>query len=186
MEDEKIIALYWQRQESAITATAEKYGSYCSAIARNILHSDRDGEECVNDTWLAAWNAMPPHRPSILSAFLGKLTRNLAFNRYARQRAEKRGGGEMELVLEELAEVVSGGETVWDEMERRELLREINAFLQRLDAKKRDIFLRRYWYACSVGDIAARWRMKETAVSMILHRLRRDLRQYLGQRGFAL
>ena len=186
MEDEKIIELYWQRQEGAITVTEEKYGPYCTAIADRILHSVRDTEECVNDTWLAAWNAMPPHRPSILSAFLGKLTRNLAFNRYARNRAEKRGGGEIELVLDELAEVVSGHEDVHSELERRELIREINAFLQALDAKKRNLFLQRYWYAHSVGDIAARWGMKETAVSMALHRLRCDLQQHLTERGFAL
>ena len=122
----------------------------------------------------------------MLSAFLGKLTRNLAFNRYTRNRAEKRGGGETELVLEELAEVVSGREDTYGEVERRELVREINTFLHALDNRKRAIFLQRYWYAHSVGDIAARWGMKETAVSMTLHRLRRDLRQHLTERGFAL
>lgn len=186
MEDEKIIDLYWQRQETAIVATAEKYGPYCTAIADGILHSARDTEECVSDTWLAAWNAMPPHRPSILSAFLGKLTRNLAFNRYTRERAQKRGGGETELVLEELAEVVSGGEDVYSELERQELARELNLFLNALDGKKRAIFLQRYWYALSVGSIAARWGMKENAVSMTLHRLRCGLRQYLTERGFVL
>ena len=186
MEDEKIIELYWQRQEQAIGVTQEKYGPYCTAIAHNILQSRRDTEECVNDTWLAAWNAMPPHRPSILSAFLGRLTRNMAFNRYARNRAEKRGGGETELVLHELEEVVSGREDVHSEVERRELAREINAFLRALDNRKRAIFLQRYWYACSVGEIAARWGMKETAVSMTLHRLRRDLQQHLAKGGIAL
>ena len=186
MEDEKIIELYWQRDERAIAATAGKYGPYCTAIARSILHSPRDEEECVSDTWLAAWNAMPPHRPNILSAFLGRLTRNLAFNRYTRDRAEKRGGAETELVLDELAEVVSGTEDTHSELERQELAREVNVFLNALSAKKRAIFLQRYWYAHSVGDIAARWGMKETAVSMTLHRLRRDLRQHLTERGFAL
>ena len=186
MEDAKIIELYWQRRESAIDATAEKYEPYCSAIANGILRSERDAEECVNDTWLAAWNAMPPQRPSVLSAFLGRLTRNLAFNRYTRMHAQKRGGGETELVLEELAEIVSGREDVQSETEQRELVRELNAFLDALSEKKRAIFLQRYWYAHSVGDIAARWGMKETAVSMMLHRLRRDLRRYLTERGFAL
>ena len=186
MEDEKIIELYWQRDERAIGATAGKYGPYCTAIARAILQSPRDEEECVSDTWLAAWNAMPPHRPNILSAFLGRLTRNLAFNRYTRDRAEKRGGAETELVLDELAEVVSGTEDTHSEVERQELARELNVFLNALSAKKRAIFLQRYWYAHSVGDIAARWGMKETAVSMTLHRLRRDLRQHLTERGFVL
>lgn len=186
MEDEKIIELYWQRSQEAVAATAEKYGPYCSAIAGHILHSPRDTEECVNDTWLAAWNAMPPHRPSILSAFLGRLTRNLAFNRYAYTRAEKRGGGETELVLDELAELVSGGEDSQTELERRELIRALNEFLGGLSEKKRAIFLLRYWYVHSVGDIAGRFAMKETAVSMVLHRLRRELRQYLTERGVAL
>ncbi len=186
MEDVKIIELYWQREEKAIEATAEKYGPYCSAIAGGILRSERDTEECVNDTWLAAWNAMPPHRPSVLSAFLGRLTRNLAFNRYTRDRAAKRGGGETELVLDELAEIVSGREDVCGEVERQELVRELNAFLNGLSPQKRAMFLQRYWYAHSVGDIAARWGMKEAAVSMTLHRLRRDLQQYLTERGFAL
>ena len=186
MEDDKIIALYWQREESVISVTAEKYGPYCTAIAHSILRSRRDEEECVNDTWLAAWNAMPPHRPNILSAFLGRLTRNLAFNRYTRDRADKRGGAETELVLHELEEMVSGCEDVQSELERQELVRELNVFLDALSAKKRAIFLQRYWYAHSVGDIAERWGMKETAVSMTLHRLRRDLRQYLTERGFAL
>ena len=186
MEDAKIIELYWQRQEQAIAATAEKYGSYCTAIAHHILHSERDVEECVSDTWLAAWNAMPPHRPSILSAFLGRLTRNLAFNRYTRAHAEKRGGGETELVLHELAEIVSGREDVQGELEQRELARELNVFLRGLGEKKRAIFLQRYWYGHSVGDIAVRWGMKETAVSMMLNRLRRELRQHLTERGFAL
>ena len=186
MEDEKIVQLYWQRDEQAIGVTEEKYGPYCTAIAHRILHSRRDEEECVNDTWLAAWNAMPPHRPNILSAFLGRLTRNLAFNRYTRNRADKRGGAETELVLHELAEIVSGREDVQGELERQELVRALNAFLNALSAKKRAIFLQRYWYAHSVGDIAARWGMKETAVSMMLHRLRRELRQHLTERGFAL
>ena len=122
MEDEKIVQLYWQRDEQAIGVTEEKYGPYCTAIAHRILHSRRDEEECVNDTWLAAWNAMPPHRPSVLSAFLGRLARNLAFNRYTRDRAAKRGGGETELVLDELAEIVSGREDVCSEVERQELV----------------------------------------------------------------
>lgn len=186
MEDEKIIELYWQCSQEAVAVTAEKYGPYCTAVARHILPDRRDTEECVADTWLAAWNAMPPHRPSVLGAFLGRLTRNLAFNRYAYTHAEKRGGGEVELVLDELAEIVSGGEDSQTELERRELIRALNEFLGGLSDKKRAIFLLRYWYACSVGEIAGRFAMKETAVSMVLHRLRRELRQCLTERGFAL
>ena len=108
MDDAQIVRLYWDRDERAISATAEKYGNYCAAIARNILSSNEDAEECVNDTYLHAWNSMPPRRPNILSAFLGKLTRNLSLNRYHRNTANKRGGTEVPLVLEEIAELVSG------------------------------------------------------------------------------
>ncbi|MBR6425057.1 MAG: RNA polymerase subunit sigma-70, partial [Oscillospiraceae bacterium] len=110
MEDTTIIELYWRRSEAAIPATAEKYSAYCSSIARGILGSPEDTEECLNDTWLGAWNAIPPHRPAFLAAFLGKITRNLAINRRQAARAEKRGGGTLPAVLEELAEIVSGAQ----------------------------------------------------------------------------
>lgn len=186
MEDIKIIQLYWDRDERAIPATGEKYGRYCAAIARNILGSYEDAEECVNDTYWSAWNAMPPHRPERLSVFLGKLTRNLAFNRYKRAAAEKRGGGEVPAVLEELAELVSGGDTVEEELDRKELAAAIDTFLGGLTPQKRSIFLRRYWYTDSVASIAARYGMGEGAVSMTLSRLRSKLRDYLLERGFSL
>lgn len=112
MEDSRIVELYWKRDADAIPATSEKYGGYCASIAQNILGNEEDAEECVNDTWLGAWNSMPPHRPSVLQAFLGKITRNLSFNRHRRDRAEKRGGGELPLVLDELGECVSGTDSV--------------------------------------------------------------------------
>lgn len=129
---------------------------------------------------------MPPHRPEALSAFLGKLTRNLSFNRYKRDRAQKRGGGQLPLVLDELAGCVSGEGDVERQLDRRELVEAINAFLGSLAPEKRGIFLRRYWYADSVADIAARYGMREGAVSMALNRLRGKLRDYLLERGFAL
>jgi len=112
MDDEKIVQLYWDRDERAIPATAEKYGNYCNAIAENILANREDAEECVNDTYLRAWNSMPPHRPGILSAFLGKITRNLALNRLRQNGAEKRGGGAVNAVLEEIGEFLSDADTV--------------------------------------------------------------------------
>ena len=112
MDDAQIVQLYWDRNEQAIRATADKYGNYCTSIAKNILGNQEDAEECVNDTYLTAWNAMPPHRPSILSTFLGKITRNLSFNRYKHNTADKRGGGEMPAVLEELSDLVSGKDNV--------------------------------------------------------------------------
>ncbi len=186
MEDAKIIGLYWDRDERAIPATGEKYGRYCTAIARNILGSPEDAEECVNDTYWSAWNAMPPHRPERLSVFLGKLTRNLAFNRYKSAAAEKRGGGEVPAVLEELAELVSGGDTVEEELEGKELVAAIDEFLGGLTPQKRNIFLRRYWYTDSVSSIASRYGMGEGAISMTLSRLREKLRDYLLERGFSL
>ena len=184
MEDEAIVALYWQRDQGAIAATADKYGSYCAAIARNILGSPEEAEECVNDTYLSAWNAMPPHRPARLATFLGKLTRNLAINRYKHLRADKRGGAQG--VLEELGECLSGSEDVSGALEARELVAAINDFLGRLPAKKRGIFLCRYWYADPIAQIARRYGMKEGAVTVLLGRLRRQLKDELTERGFSL
>lgn len=186
MEDKKIVELYWQRNEAAITETSAKYGNYCTAIAMNILDIIEDAEECVNDTYVNAWNSMPPHKPNVLKTFLGRITRNLSFNRYKHDRAEKRGGGEVEVVLSELGECVSGASSVEDELKRRELAKAIDDFLDSLSEKKRDIFVLRYWYSESVSKIAKQFNMKEGAVSMILNRLRADLRGYLYERGFEI
>ena len=183
MEDAKIVQLYWNRDEGAIPATAAKYGAYCGAIARNILESLQDAEECVNDTYLRAWNAMPPHRPQQLAAFLGKITRNLSLNRCRDSAAQKRGGA---AVLAELSDLVSGGETAEEALDRRELVRAIDAFLSGLPAEKRRLFVGRYWYFDSVSDLAARHGMTENHVSVTLGRLRRRLREHLEKGGFAL
>jgi RNA polymerase sigma-70 factor (ECF subfamily) len=184
MRDVTIVQLYWDRDEQAISATADKYGSYCTSIAKNILGNNEDAEECVSDTYLSAWNSMPPHRPSVLSAFLGKITRNLSFNRYKRNTADKRGGGELPAVLDELADCVSGSDDTEQEFDRQELVRAIDDFLDALPRDKRCIFIRRYWYTDSISDIAHRYGMKEGAVSMTLSRLRAKLHDYLSERGF--
>lgn len=186
VDDSKIIQLYWDRNELAIPATSEKYGNYCSSIARNILGSAEDAEECVNDTYWNAWNSMPPNRPVILSAFLGKITRNLSFNKYKQISADKRGGGELAVVLDELSEVISGGDDVQQSLDHKELTAAINAFLGTLSAEKRSIFICRYWYADSVSAIANRYGLREGTVSMTLHRLREKLKRYLTERGFDL
>jgi len=186
MDDDKIVELYWDRDESAIPATAKKYGSYCAAIAGNILGNREDVEECVNDTYLSAWNSMPPHKPNRLSTFLGKLTRNLSFNRYKYNTADKRGGGELPMVLEELAELVSGREDVEQEILRRELTEALDEFLETLSPEKRDIFVRRYWYTDNISDIAKRYGMRADTVSMILNRLRKKLYTYLSERRLEL
>ena len=186
MEDEKIIQLYWNRNEEAILVTEKKYSVYCSSIARNILGSCEDAQECVNDTWLSAWNSMPPHKPRQLSIFLGKITRNLSLNRWRCRSAEKRGNGQMELVLDELEQIVSGKESVEQEIDRRELLQAINDFLGNLSEQKRSIFLCRYWYGDSVKNIALRFGITENYVSVILNRLRKNLKEELERGGFDL
>lgn len=186
MEDAKIVQLYWDRNSQAISATADKYGKYCTAIARNILGSAEDAEECVNDTYMSAWNSMPPHRPNALSAFLGKITRNLSFNRYKRNSASKRGGGQAMVVFDEIAEFVSDTDSVERAVDRRELIAALDAFLEKLSVEKRSIFLRRYWYFDSIHDIAQKFGTTENNISVTLNRLRKKLRSYLVERGFEL
>lgn len=186
MEDSEIIRLYWQRSEQAIEESDNKYGAYCRAIARNILQSPEDAEETVSDTWLRAWNVMPPQKPGRLSPFFGRITRNLAFDRWRKQTAEKRGGGALEEVLEELAECVSGSGSAEEAVENRELGAALNGFLASLPREKRRLFLGRYWYARNVGELAKGSGMTEGAVSVALHRLRGKLKSYLEERGFAL
>lgn len=186
VDDAEIVKLYWDRDQAAIKATAEKYGSYCGRIAQNILHNHEDAEECVNDTWLCAWRSMPPQKPRALAAFLGKLARNLAINRYRHNTAQKRGGGQAKIVLEELGDIVSGSDSVAQEIDRRELVNAINDFLNALSKEKRSIFLCRYWYFESVAEIAVKFKMNENQVSVLLYRLREKLRQHLEKGGFAL
>ena len=186
MDDAKIVQLYWDRNEQAIPVTADKYGNYCASIAKNILGNCEDAEECVNDTYLNAWNAMPPHRPSILATFLGKIVRNLSFNRYKHNTADKRGGGELPVVLDELSDLVSGQDDVEQEIDREELVDTIDAFLDSLSPEKRSIFISRYWYTDSISEIAGRHGMNAGAVSMTLNRLRLKLHNYLLERGFEL
>ena len=186
MEDIEIVALYWDRDPNAISETDSKYGGYCKAIAKNILGSNEDAEECVNGTYLNAWNSIPPHRPDILSTYLGKITRNLSFDRYRHKQAEKRGGGEIELVLDELAECVSGTDSVEQEFEKNELVRTINSFLDTLSPDKCSIFLCRYWYAIPVSEIAERFGMTEGNVSVTLNRIRGKLKTYFMERGYEL
>ena len=186
MEDEQIVRLFWQRNEQAIPAAAEKYGAYCVSIAGNILASREDAEECVNDAYLQVWNSVPPQKPANLSAYLGRIVRNLALNRYKYNSAAKRGGGELPAVLEECSELLSGGTDTEKTFDRNELLRAVNGFLGGLTEKKRSIFLCRYWYADSIPMIAARFGMSENAVSASLSRSRARLRRYLTERGFDL
>lgn len=186
MKDNAIIELFFARDERAIKITAEKYGNYCNAIAGNILNNREDAEECVNDTYLRAWNSIPPHRPLVLKTYLGKLTRNLAFDLYKKRTAEKRGGGEISAVLDELAECIAGENDPAKEFDKVELQETINIFLGTLSKEKCAVFVRRYWYVESIPEIAERYDMTENHVSVILTRLRKQLRSYLAERGFEL
>ena len=186
MEDTRIVQLYWDRDQKAITETATKYGNYCTSIAKNILGNKEDAEECVNDTYMNVWNSMPPHRPNMLSVFLGKITRNLSFNRYKHNNADKRGGSEISAVLDELSECVSGKDNVEQEIEYKELIKAIDSFLDTLSSEKRSIFVCRYWYTDSIAEIARQFNMRENTVSMTLNRIRLKLQKYLMERGYEL
>lgn len=184
MDDNQIVQLYWDRDPNAIKYTSMKYENYCTTIAKNILGSIEDAEECVNDTYMNTWNSIPTCRPNSLHAFLGKITRNISFNRYKMNHADKRGGSEIPLILDELSECVSGTDTVETEMDYRELVQTINEFLGTLSEEKRNIFVLRYWYSESVSKIAKTHGMRENAVSMTLNRLRAKLKAYLAERGY--
>lgn len=183
MDDAEIISLYFQRSETAISQTATKYGKYCYQIAYHILSSREDSEESVNDTYLAAWNAMPPRRPNALSAFLGKLTRYISLDRWKNRSAQKRGGGQVALSLDELEECVAGGSDPEKEADRKELLRYLNRFLDSLPEIQRKVFVCRYWYLEPIPEIAARFGISESKVTAMLHRLRQKLRKRLEMEG---
>lgn len=183
MDDAAIIDLYWARSEQAIEATAARYGSYCSAIAFRILNDSGDAEECVNDTWLRAWNAMPPQRPGRLSAFLGRITRNLALDRWSARHAAKRGGQEAALALEELSYCIAARHSPEQQVDDAELAGAVNRFLHSLPVRPRNIFLARYWSFLPLKEIAGRYEMRENAVKVSLHRTRQNLRAFLKQEG---
>lgn len=185
MDDEKILDLYWARNEDAIQETSSKYGKLCHHIAGNILAIPEDREECVNDTWLGAWNSIPPHRPSRFSLFLGKITRNLALKKLTYQSAAKRNP-EAVCSLEELGDCVSGKESVESELENKRIEQAISAFLQQLNAEKRAVFLYRYWYFESIAGICARTGYSEAKVKSMLHHTREKLRIYLEKEGIEL
>ena len=179
MEDEAIVALLWRRSPQAIEELDKKYGKLCRKLANNIVNSREDAEECVNDAYLGVWNAIPPARPHPLRAYLVKVVRNVAWKVCERRQAAKRSG--CTVALEELEGCLTDGKTVEDEVETRELARLIEAFLDTLTAKERVIFMRRYGFLDSYGEIARRVGISEKNVSVRLSRMRRKLRDYLGE-----
>lgn len=181
MEDTNIVDLYWQRSDQAVSETERKYGRYCHRIAYNICASNEDAEECVNDTWLRAWNAMPTQRPATLSGFLGAITRNLALDHYRSKHSRKRGGGEIPLALEELGDCVSSPSDPEQALEARELEQAIGRFVDSLPEPEQLIFLSRYWFLAPVAEIAARLGCTQGKVKTSLFRLRQKLRLYLQE-----
>lgn len=186
MEDKQIVALYLARKEQAIDETSEKYGKYCFSIAYNILGNHEDAEETVSDTYVGAWNAIPPHCPGNLGTFLGKITRRLAIKRWRAGRTQKRGGGEMPLVLEELAGCVPAEQDLERDMETAELGRLLNCFVRQLPETERKVFVCRYWYLDSVQSIARRFGFSQSKVKSMLSRTRKKLLTYLEKEGIDL
>ena len=186
MRDQEITELFWERKEQAVTESNIRYGAYCRRISYNILANKEDVEECMNDTWYKAWNAIPPQRPLCLKAFFGKIIRNLSLNRWKWDRAGKRIRPEAMLVLDELGECVSGREQPEDAVLAEELKKEINRFLHGLSAREQGMFVQRYFYLESIKSIARYHGITENAVSVNLNRVRKQLKQYLSERGYHL
>ena len=186
MDDNRIVELYWERNESAIRETDNRYGRYLWKIAYNVLADREDSDECVNDSYYKAWSAMPPHRPVSLAAFLGRIVRQLAVDRFRRRTAQKRTPSEYTLSLDELAECVSGGEEPHETAELRSLAQAVSAYLRDLSRETRNAFLWRYYFADSVKEIAVRLDSSESQVKSMLHRTRVGLRAHLEKEGFSL
>lgn len=183
-DDSEIIRRFFERDESALSAVSKKYGSYCSAVARNILGNEQSAEECVNDTLMRLWETIPPDRPGYLPAFIAKIARNIALNTVRAANALKRGGGEIDAVLDEIGELVSSADYVEEAAERHELMAAVNDFLGTLPENKQMVFVLRYWHCESISEIAACVGMTQSNVSNVLKRERKKLLDYLNKRGF--
>lgn len=183
LNDSEIIELFNSRDEKAITEAQRKYGTLCACVSKNILHNSWDAEECVNEALWKAWDSIPPQQPKYLSAFLVKIAKNIALNKYKAQHREKRGNGEISLVLEETEDLLLYG-SLEEETERKEIIKAINGFLAKQSHRKRIIFVRRYWFCDSVSQIAADNGISEGNVSVMLNRTREALKKYLRKRGF--
>lgn len=184
MDDKGIVRLYFDRNERAVDETAKKYGRYCFSIAHNILSNREDAEESVNDTYLSAWDSIPPHKPNSLSLFLGRITRRVSIDRYRRRNAQKRGSGEMALVLDELYQCIADETDVEKEFEKRHLARVMNEFVKSLPAHEQKVFLCRYWYMDSIQSISKRFGYSESKVKSMLFRTRTKLKEELRKEGY--
>lgn len=184
MEDAQILDLYWKRDERAIAESEIKYGAYCHAVANNILLDREDAQECINDTWLRAWNTIPPQKPKALKPFFAKIARNLALNRYEKKHAKKRGGDMVAIAMEELDECVSSKEDVESVYFAKHLQKDLNVFLHTLPGRDCAIFLHRYFFLENTAEIAKRYEMRESNVLLILSRLRKKLKKFLRKEGY--
>lgn len=182
MDDKRIIHLFLERSESAITALARKYGKLCRAVSYNILRNEQDAEECVNDAFLAVWNTIPPENPDFLQAYVCRIVRNLSVKKYRFNTAQKRNGC-YDVLLEEVADCLESSRKVEEEILARELTDCLNQFLGTLKTKDRVMFVQRYWYCFSVSEIAEHMNMSKNAVTVRLHRTRKKLKTYLEERG---
>lgn len=186
MDDSAIVDLYWSRSEDAIWETSKKYGTYCWQISYNILRNAQDADECVNDTWLRTWNALPPKRPTILQAFLAKIVRNLSLDRWEQSHTKKRGGGQTAILLSELSDCIPSSVCVEQSMTDQALAETICHWLRTQPDKNRVAFVRRYWYADSVHQISKQLGLSESGTKSLLHRLRRGLKIHLEKEGIIL
>lgn len=186
MTDTEIVDLYLKRSESAITETAKQYGSYCSAIAMNILQNKEDVDECVNDTYLRLWNSIPPQLPKTFSTFIGRITRNLSLDRYEIRNAQKRKGNETNLLLSELENCIPSARNVEQDVEDNELIQMIEHFLSTIRQEDMAFFVHRYWYSESVPEISRKSDVGESKVRMSLHRTRKKLKKHLEKRGITI
>ena len=186
LEDREIVRLYLERSQEAIRETEKKYGRYCHKIAFNVLNNDEDSEECVNDAFLRVWGSIPPNKPDSLGAYIGKITRNLALDRYRQKYSEKRGKGEVPVLLDELAECIAGEDQLAKLQDSEEITAALNGFLKGLPQMERGVFMRRYWKMEPIADIASRYGISVSKATTMLFRLRNKLKNHLLKEGITL
>ncbi|MCL1919321.1 MAG: sigma-70 family RNA polymerase sigma factor [Peptococcaceae bacterium] len=186
MEDHLIIDLFWERSETAITETAHKYEGYCRSIANNILHNQEDTDECINDTYMSLWNSVPPQKPSSLRAYLARIARNHALNKYTQKNALKRGAKEQMLIFDELADCISSERSTEALWESRQLTALINSFLRTQSREIQTVFVKRYWYSDSIQAISSDLNISESKVKSMLFRCRGKLKEHLQREGVPL
>ena len=184
MNDSQIVNMYWERNEKAVEETQKKYGSFCYSVAYSILCNEEDAKESVNDTYLDAWNSIPPHKPSVLSAFLGKITRRISIDKWRNKNAARRGGGQITDTLDELAECIPDSNGIEKQLEEKALNETINSFIKSLTEEEQKIFICRYWYLDSIKSISEQFGFSQSKVTSMLFRTREKLRKILMEEGF--